>query len=360
MLALLAVHTGAVAREDPPASAPSSPAHLPGVAAPASPVPGAPAAEPAGVGQVDPKLVRLRFDWPASTEVQATQRRTRTRTGHAPVTTTTRFTQRLERREGTLRISTSGTTWEGDAPYPGSPAAVEGVLRAAERVMQVVSPEGEFRGLEGVEALRPALSRVLEGSVPPEQLERALTFAEASMQLQAQEMWNLAVGFWIGADLELGERYVMRTEAEVPLAQTLAEFEQEFSVRRRVPCSARDHDERCVEVTLRSAPDPAALPALARGVVAQLAPEASGAVEALRGLVMENELLLVTEPARLLPHRVVWTRTIRGTLGAAEGAGGEPRLLEQVDRHEADYRYDAPRKKPPRKPKRAAPRSASR
>jgi hypothetical protein len=358
-LALLAVQSGALAREQPPAAAPPSPAHP--LAAPASAVPGEPAPEPAGVGQADPKLVRLRFDWPATAEVQATQRRTRTRTGQAPVTTTTRFTQRLERREGALRISTSGTTWEGDAPYPGSPAAVEGVLRAAERVVQVVSPEGEFRGLEGVEALRPALARVLAASVPPEQVERALGFAEAAMQAQAQEMWNLAVGFWIGADLELGERYGMRTEAEVPLAHAEAEFEQEFSVRRRVPCSASDRDERCVEVTLRSAPDPAALPALARGVVAQVAGgEATIAAEALRELVVENELLLVTEPARLLPHRVVWTRTVRATVAAGEGAGGEPRLLEQVDRHEADYRYDAPRKKPPRKPKRAAPRSAAR
>jgi hypothetical protein len=331
------------------APARSAPAPLPGAGTPPQPSPDTLA---------DPSLVRLRFGWPAAGEVQTTQRRTRLRTGQAPSATTTRFTQRLERRDGALRISTAGTTWDGDAPYPGPPGAVDGVLRASEEVVQVVSPEGEFRGLEGVEALRPAMARLLEGAVPPDQVERALGFAEAVMQAQAREMWNLAVGFWIGADLELGERYGMRTEAEVPLVGTKAEFEQEFSVRRRVPCSARHPDERCVEVTLRSAPDPAALPGLTRAVIAQLAgPDAKLPEEALRELVVENELLLVTEPATLRPHRFVWTRSVRATIADGDGSG-EPRVLEQVDRSESDYRYDPPaRKKPARKAKRAASRS---
>ncbi|WP_242355613.1 MULTISPECIES: hypothetical protein [unclassified Anaeromyxobacter] len=329
--------TGAPAREAPRASGQSAPEP--------APAPGASGSD----------VVRLRFAWPAAAEVQATQRRTRHRTGLPPSTTITRFTQRLEQAGGALRISTRGTSWEGDAPYPGPPAAVDGILRAAESVVQVVSPEGEFVALEGVEALRPGMARMLEGSVPDDQRERALAFAEAATQAQAREMWNLAVGFWIGADLELGERYGMRTEAEVPLLGTRADFEQEFSVRRRVPCSARDHEERCVEITLRAAPDPAALPGLARAVVAKLAgPEARLPEDALRELVVENELVLVTEPATLLPHRFVWTRSVRATV--AEG-GGEPRVLEQVERSESDYQYGAPaRKKPARKAKRTAAR----
>lgn len=365
-LALLLAHAGAparaqeggrpsrpAARESTRAAAASGRAH-PAPARPSGP-PAKPQQSAAAEGD-NPAVVRLRFAWPAAANVQATQRRTRVRTGHEPSTTTTRFTQRLERRDGALRISTAGTTWEGDAPYRGPPGAVDGVMRAAETVVQVVSPEGEFQGLEGVEALRPAMARLLEGSVPPEQVERALGFAEAAMQAQAREMWNLAVGFWIGADLELGERYGMRAEAEVPLAGAKAEFEQEFSVRRRVPCSARHPEERCVEVTLRSAPDPAALPGLTRAVVAQLAgPDARLPEEALRELVVENELLLVTEPETLLPHRFVWTRSVRATIAGGEDGKGEPQVLEQVDRSEADYRYDPPAgKKPARKAKRAA------
>lgn len=366
-LALLVAHASASARAEEGGRPPRPAARVRTRAAAASAPSDAAAARPPGVPTklqsipaegADPAVVQLRFAWPAAAEVQATQRRTRRRTGHAPSTTTTRFTQRLERRDGALRISTAGTTWEGDAPYRGPPGAVDGVMRAAETVVQVVSPEGEFQGLEGVEALRPAMARLLEGSVPPEQVERALGFAEAAMQAQAREMWNLAVGFWIGADLELGERYGMRTEAEVPLVGAKTEFEQEFSLRRRVPCSARHPEEKCVELTLRSAPDPAALPALARAVVAQLAgPDAKLPAEALRELVVENELLLVTEPETLLPHRFVWTRSVRATI-AGEDAEGEPRVLEQVDRSEADYRYDPPpRKKPARKAKRAAVRS---
>ena len=191
-LALLLAHAGAparaqeggrpsrpAARESTRAAAASGRAH-PAPARPSGP-PAKPQQSAAAEGD-DPAVVRLRFAWPAAANVQATQRRTRVRTGHEPSTTTTRFTQRLERRDGALRISTAGTTWEGDAPYRGPPGAVDGVMRAAETVVQVVSPEGEFQGLEGVEALRPAMARLLEGSVPPEQVERALGFAEAAMR----------------------------------------------------------------------------------------------------------------------------------------------------------------------------------
>jgi hypothetical protein len=111
-------------------------------------------------------------------------------------------------------------------------------------------------------------------------------------------------------------------------------------------------------VTLRSAPDPDELPGLVGAVVAQLAgADATIPEEALHELVVENELLLVTEPETLLPHRFVWTRSVRATLAGAEDGRGEPRVLEQVDRSEADYRYDPPaRKKPAGKAKRAAVR----
>ena len=77
-------------------------------------------------------------------------------------------------------------------------------------------------------------------------------------------------------------------------------------------------------------------------MIAQLAgPDAKLPEEALRDLVVENELLLVTEPATLRPHRFVWTRSVRATIADGDGSG-EPRVLEQVDRSESDYRYDPP------------------
>lgn len=324
---------------------------LAGAAAPAAP--GAEAPAEAGTEAGDADVVRLRFEWPAPVEADAVERRTRTRTGQRPVVTTTRYTRRAARRDdGSLAIATARTRWDGDAPAAGPKDVVAAFVRASEQVVQVVSPEGELLRLERTEALRPALERLLaEDELSPEQRARALDGAEAAARAQAREAWNLAVGFWTGADLELGERYVMKTDGEVPLLPgARIEYDQEFSVRRRVPCAASERALRCVEVTLRSTPDPAAMPRLAAAIVARLAgtalPEGSA-----REVTVENELLLVTEPATLVPHRVVWSRAVRVTV--ADGPDGAPRVLSQVDRTESEYRY-APARPPERKSARRA------
>ena len=227
------------------APARSAPAPLPGAGTPPQPSPDTLA---------DPSLVRLRFGWPAAGEVQrrsagpgcAPARRPRRRRRASP--------SGSERRDGALRISTAGTTWEGDAP---ARAAGRGGRRAAR--VRGGRAGGLARGrvprLEGVEALRRlAMARLLEAAV------RRIRWSGRSGSRRPRcrrrrARWNLAVGFWIGADLELGERYGMRTEAEVPLVGTKAEFEQEFSVRRRVPCSAR-HPRRGAASRKRCAPPP--------------------------------------------------------------------------------------------------------
>jgi len=119
-------------------------------------------------------------------------------------------------------------------------------------------------------------------------------------------------------------------------------------VRRRVPCSAGERALRCVEITLRSTPDPEVLPAAARALLPRLA--APGAVNRAAELSIEDELLLVTEPATLLPRRVVWTRAVRAAPPSADGAAP---VLELVDRTETEYRYPPPRR-PARKPSRTA------
>jgi hypothetical protein len=103
-----------------------------------------------------------------------------------------------------------------------------------------------------------------------------------------------------------------------------------------------------VEISLRSSPDPALLPAVSRAVAPRLA-EANAQPDAPLGeLSIENELLLVTEPDTLLPHRVVWTRAVR----AAPRGDDAPPAVEQVDRTETEYRYA------PARPVRPAQKSA--
>jgi hypothetical protein len=305
----------------------------------------------------------MRFGWSAPARAKVSYRRTRTRPGEARGTFTARYETAVDpagEAEGGLRVSTHGTTWRGDLPFPS--ALAKDAIRATEAVIQRVRPQGEFAGLEGVEALRPVLARVLEDArIPPEQAERALTLALAATRAEAEEAWNLAVGFWSGADLRLGETYALQSEAELPLVPGLRVPQSvEFGVRRRVPCAAAERVPRCVEAWLRSTPDRAALEKAAPALRARLGraarvapdagpedgPDADGAAPG--ALSAERTLVLVTDPATLLPRRVVWTKAVR-----VGGEGGAPPEAEEIDRSEWDYRWLPPA--PPRPKRTPAP-----
>lgn len=296
-----------------------------------------------------PEVAGLRFAWPDAARARVAYRRTRLRTGARPGIFTARYELVAERDELGVRVATRGTTWRGELPVPR--ALMKDAIRASQAVVQRIDADGEFRGLDGAEALRPVLARVLEDAkVPPDQAERALALALAAARSEAEELWNLAVGFWTGAELRLGETYAMESHADLPLLSAVrAPHAVEFSVRRRVPCSARERALRCVEAVLRSVPDRASLERSTAALVARLLPDgAAPPDEARRDLDVESELVLVTDPATLLPRRLVWTRAIR--LGAGER---DPPLAEQVDRSEYDYRW-----LPPAPPRRTRPRPA--
>jgi hypothetical protein len=297
----------------------------------------APAAPPSAA---DDGIARLRFAWPDSARARVTYRRTRSGPGGEPSTFTARYETRVESGPAGLRVATRDTSWGGDLPFPR--ALARAAIRASEAVVQHVGADGEFARLEGVEAMRPVLARVFDAAnVPPEAAERAVPLAEAAMRAEAEELWNLAVGFWTGADLKVGARYALASQADIPLLPGVRAGQAvEFCVRRRVPCSATERAPRCVEATLRSTPDRAALDRAADALLARLLPAGAGRPEAGAGeLSAESELVLVTEPETLLPRRLVWTKVIR--LGGAEAAA------ERVDRSEYDYRWLPPETPPP-------------
>jgi len=339
--------------------------------------PGARADESAAAARGD--VVSLRFAWPADARARVSFRRTRQRTGERTEVFTARYETVAERGPAGFRVSTRGTSWKGDLPVP--PALAPEAMRASEAVVQRILPQGQFLALDGVEAMRPVLARVLDDAkVPPDQAERALALALAATRAEAEELWNLAVGFWTGADLRVGERYAMQSEAELPLLPGVrAPQAVEFRVSGRVPCAASERAPRCVEVVLRSTPDRAALDAAAPALLARLLPndaerrgsrvrlplsetvrESSGARAPSErvaprpdvDLSAERTLVLVTDPGTLLPRRMAWSRTVR--LGGGEG---ERPAAEQVDRSEWDWRW-APPPAPP-KPKKRTPAPAA-
>jgi len=276
-------------------------------------------------------LGALRFAWPDRVEARVSYRRTRARPDRPREAFTARFTSRALRAEEGWRIETTGASWEGALPFP--PGFAAQALRASERVVEVVDEDGAFERLEGTDAMRAVLAKLYGlAEVPREQADRAVDLALGAMRAEAEELWNLEAGFWIGAELELGRSYVLRSEGSVPLLPgARAPLDVTFGARRRVPCAATEREPRCVELTLRTAPVAAAL----RRVAPELAHRLAGPDAPPPGpddeLSAEAELLLVTDPATLLPRHLVWTRTARLVAKAVE--------REEVDRSEYEWRY---------------------
>ena len=291
-----------------------------------------PAPQAAAGRKAGDDVVSLRFAWPNGAESKVTYTKVKKQTGKPEQKFTARYTGRAEKQGGEWRLTTSGTTWEGTAPFP--PALADEGMRASEKVVQVVSADLSQVRLEGAEALDPIFEKMFAGSnVPEPQRQRIMEMARGAMVAEANEMWTLAVGFWNGADLPLGKVQTGESEGELPMAPGApVTFQLRFAARKRVPC-AGEKQPRCVELTLKSVPDPKALkPALER-FVASLVPEGQPPPKGLFEKVsIENELVLVTEAATLVPHRLTWTKTARiRSLGKDQ---------ETLDR--SDYRSQSP------------------
>jgi len=283
-----------------------------------------------------PRELALRFAWPRSLEARVTYRRVVARPDGAERVFTARYTERATRSVDELRIASSGTRWDGEIPYP--PGEVRSAIRASEAVVQRVGADGAFIGLRNEDALRPVLQRIYgDAGLTDEEAEQVIARVEEAMVDEARDGWNLAVGFWIGAELDVGEAREKDVDAPVWLLPAVAvKSRVRMEARRRVPCTASERKALCVELTLHSEPDRAALPALTRAIVAKLAGEEKALPP---GEVLEvglaTDLTLVTEPDTLVPHRVVWRRSVRATLVDDEG----PHELEDVERTEWSWSY---------------------
>jgi hypothetical protein len=312
------------------------------VATAAFPAPAAPPIEsvtgaPASTEPAAPtRDVSLRFAWPRSLEAQVVYRRLFARTDGAERTFTARYTEKASRGEDDIRIASSATRWEGEVLYPAD--EVRPAMRASEAVIQRVGLDGAFAGLENGDALRPVLQRIYEAAgLTDDESDQAIARVEAAMVEEARAGWNLAVGFWIGAELDFGRAWEKDVDAPVWLVPALVVKNRfRMEARRRVPCSASERRARCVELTLHSEPDRAALPALTRAIVAKLAGEGQALPPGeISEVGLSTDLTLVTEPSTLVPHNVVWRRAVRATVVGDDGS----QELEDVERTEWSWSY---------------------
>jgi hypothetical protein len=186
----------------------------------------------------------------------------------------------------------------------------------------IVDSAGAFVRLDDVAAVRAKFDTLVTRMLPPDEaaatragLETMLS-EEALTGLAAQE-WNAIVGMWAGADLEMGEVYSFEEEAALPLipGATVAMI-SEFSIERRTSCVEGGTGEDCVEIHLVSTPDPEAMKAiLAQYTERLLSTPGLGGI-GFESLAMENEMVLITEPSTLRPHRLVLSKSVAGVVSA--------------------------------------------
>ena len=167
---------------------------------------------------------------------------------------------------------------------------------------------------------------------------KAVLTSEAFLSARVGEEWGRVVGAWVGAELELGVPLTSSSLEAIPaFPGEQVEMDYSFEAKRFVPCTRGGVERRCVELELKSVPDPEAMKRVISTFMSRAMKDLGGDElgAAIRGMDIETGLTLITEPDGLLPHSFTWTKTIRVTALAA----GQESSMEQIDTTRASFTW---------------------
>jgi hypothetical protein len=293
-------------------------------------------------------VVTLTFAWPegmvAGVDLQRTRVRSRAGSQDTSAVHVTYNLAVLAHPDGKLIRYT-------DFAAPGLAGMSEPQLQVLQAVSSIVpsyviSAEGELLRIDQLAEVRERMLGWMRQAVDPaatgglgEMLSGMLS-EEALFAAAAQE-WNALVGSWIGAELEVGSTYEIEGEEQVPLLGNVAvPYRHELGASGRVPCRAGETQARCVELILRSYPDPQKLQPHLEAFLQRLM-EAAGVSGTLppisyKQFEIENEIVVVAEPATLVPHELTIVRSVTAVMdvGGREQGGSD----FQVARYIYSYR----------------------
>jgi hypothetical protein len=207
----------------------------------------------------------------------------------------------------------------------------------------VVSGDGMFQGLEDVEALRSLVAGIVDevtgkrlDELPAgaQELIRSLT-SDEMLATNAAQQWNALVGFWVGADLEVGALYELESDEPIPLlGGFVVPTTHRFQLVGRVPCDAETANVECVELQMVSIPDSESFQEILQATAGRLAAD-QDAVPTFRAVQIETAVTLITEPATLAPHSLEIVKTFSATVDE-QGASLD---VGQVETRSYSYRY---------------------
>jgi hypothetical protein len=277
------------------------------------------------------KSSALRFAWPTRLEAEVEYRRSKYDPGRPERNMAVALTARLNAVTTGNEVRIAYTEWKGDL---GADPYARALLQSSNQIVTVVSRNGAFLRIEGTTAAEDALKKMpgLE-RVPAQARQQLLQIAPATFEKEARDGWGALVGVWAGNDLEIGADYVMEGEAPVAvLPGERVRIDTRLRAERRLDCPGTGRPG-CLELRLRSVPSAEDTDRIINAIIAKLG--VTNFPASLSDLSMVTEVSLVTEPDRLLPHRLEVKRTTKAAV-----ANGEKRLHgERVDTATWTYRY---------------------
>lgn len=293
---------------------------------------------------IDSDLITLDFDWPVGMRADVDLVKMRI-AGSERMADTSRIRVTYEmvvedHPEGRL-IHYSGFS----APGLAAPAGPEQrMLRAASSIVPsyVVSDDGQLLRIDDLADLRADIMGWMGDEIGDrdagrfEALMDQLLTEEVLHSLAANE-WGMLVSAWAGAELEIGAAYESYGEEPVPiLGNAVVPYHYEFGLSGRVPCREGGSDRECVELILRSQPDPDELGPRLDAFLRQTLESAAGGSElppiSYDDFDVRNEIVLIAEPDGLIPHVLTATRIAEMIIdvGGMRQAGGGQQVARYV------------------------------
>jgi hypothetical protein len=295
------------------------------------------------------EVVALSFDWPVglSAQIDFSQRRIARRgIGSDTLDMATTYRMRVEEHPRGLLMRTEGTE---PMRLADSNADREVLMRDIMArlnslvLSSVVSRDGTLLDVEGLGEMREAVRASLQplirdlGPVGPE-FRRIMDqmMSDEVLFAAAEDDWNAIVGFWAGADLEIGWTYESQGEAPLPIyPDRTIPYDHEFSVLGRADCDTGDEmpTGECVHLHLVTRPNEAALAAAISEILPPLRVDGQQVGGPRMRLEVEHYVWLRAEPEGLLPHIIEMGSTV-DTSGGPAGSASESEVTRLV------YHYD--------------------
>jgi len=287
------------------------------------------------------ETVALTFGWPSGLHGMVTfsARTTRTVNGRSEnLNMAGRYGFATSAAADGLLIRFDNVETEVENAGSGPQAMVKKYLAKATSMppSYVVSPEGQFLRIEGLEAFR---NRILEGmddafaELPPATREQVIQtmgaiFTREQLEASLASDWNSYVGTWTGAELDEGDLYELTLSQPIPgFGNMEVPMRTTFLFKQRVSCSGAESAKRCVELEMHTFVDPEGLAAAVEAFMARL-PAGHGAPR-IQDLQQETIMRLISEPDTLLPHLMESsTRTIM-TMAVGDETQASSRIEEK-------------------------------